>query len=168
MDESTHNRDEILNNYTDCIDLLRGAIEGLEESDLDISSAADEWSIREIIHHLADGDHIWKTCALMALGESDYPYHLKWYWASDQLSWSRVWKYSGREIKPSLDLLEANRKHLVEMLKAVPEALSKTIIVEWPGHAPEEINVAWVLEMQTSHVKIHAQEIKKTRADRNI
>ncbi len=163
MHEDELEHDRILQNHMDCLKLLRTAIDGLQGSELDVSVKQNEWTIREIIHHITDGDYIWKICTQMALGENERPFHLKWYWEKDQVGWSQIWKYSSREIEPSLTLLEANRNHVVELLRNIPGSLSRKVIIEWPGGDQQEVNIEWVLEMQTNHVERHVEEIRKIR-----
>jgi len=168
VDENELEQDRVLKNYADCLNLLRASIDGLQGLELDNSRNQDEWTIRETIHHLTDGDYIWKICIQMAMGESDHPFHLKWYWETDQVRWSHLWGYSSRGIEPSLALLEANRNHVVELLKKIPGSLSRTIKIEWPSGDHEEVNIKWVLEMQTSHIEGHVEEIRKIREVNNI
>jgi hypothetical protein len=163
MDENALEPSSILGNYVNCLNLLREAIDGLQASELDLSRKPGEWSIREIIHHLVDGDYIWKICIQMALGEGKRPFHLKWYWETEQVRWSQLWGYSSREIEPSLALFTANRNHTVELLRKIDNSLSRTITIEWPGGSHEEVNIGWVLEMQTKHVEDHVEEIRRIR-----
>ena len=79
MDEKALEQDLILEDYVNSLNLLRAAIDGLKVSELDFSRKPGEWSIREIIHHIVDGDYIWKICIQTALGESERPFHLNWY-----------------------------------------------------------------------------------------
>jgi hypothetical protein len=154
-------QDLILENYVNCLNPLRAAMDGLQVSELDLSRKPGEWSIREIIHHIVDGDYIWKICIQMALGESEHPFHLKWYWETEQVRWSQLWGYSSREIEPSLALLTANRNHTVELLRKVANSLSRTITIEWPGGREEKVKIGSVLEMQTNHVEGHVKDILK-------
>jgi hypothetical protein len=161
-------QDKVLKNYTDCLNPLRASIEGLHGSELDILSKKGEWTIREIIHHITDGDYIWKTCVQMALGDRKRPFHLKWYWETDQVRWAHLWKYSSRDIEMSLALLAANRNHTVELLSKVPGSLSRAITIEWLSGDQEEVNIEWVLEMQTDHVEHHIEEIRIIREENKI
>ena len=163
MGKNELDHDHILNRHVECLNLLRESIHDLQGSELDASSKQNEWTIREIIHHLTDGDYIWKICIQRALTESERPFHLKWYWEKDQVGWSHIWKYSSRKIEPSLALLEANRNHVIELLRKVPGSLSRTVIIKWPGGDQQEVTIAWVLDMQTNHVKGHVEEIRKIR-----
>jgi hypothetical protein len=168
MGENDLEQDPILQSYTDCLNLLKASIEGLQGPELDYSRTQGEWTIREIIHHIADGDHLWKTCIQMALGESEHPFHLKWYWETDQVRWSHLWEYASRGIETSMALLAANRNHVVELLRSIPGSLSRTVIIEWPEGDRQEVTMKWVLEMQTHHVESHAKEIRRIREVRGI
>ena len=168
MDESKLEQEPILLNYADCLNLLRLATDGLQGAELDHSTRQGEWTIREIVHHVADGDYLWKTCILRALGESRRPFHLKWYWETDQVRWSHLWRYASRGIETSMALLAANRNHTIELLRQMPGPLSRTITIEWPEGGRQEISVEWVLEMQTDHVEGHANEIRRIRKVRGI
>jgi hypothetical protein len=168
MEWNEFEHDRILQRHADCLNLLRASIDGLQGSELDVSAKQDEWTIREIIHHLTDGDYIWKICIQMALGESERPFHLKWYWEKDQVRWSELWEYSSREIEPSLALLEANRNHVVELLRKIPGSLSRIVMIERSGEDQQEVNIGWVLEMGINHVEGHVEEIRKIREANNI
>lgn len=168
MDENELEHDRILQSHVDCLNLLRASIDGLQGSELDVSRKQDGWTIREIIHHLTDGDYIWKISIQMALGESEFPFHLKWYWEKDQGRWSQIWDYSSREIEPSLALLEANRNHVKELLRKIPGSLSRTVMIERSGGDLQEVSIGWVLEMGINHVEGHVEEIRKIREANNI
>jgi hypothetical protein len=53
---------EILRHYAQGPALLEAVVAGLGETDLDRRLDEHSWSIRQIIHHLADWDDIWKVC----------------------------------------------------------------------------------------------------------
>ncbi len=163
MDENEIQQDAILLHYGDCLNFLRASIEGLQGPEWDYSRGQDEWTIREIVHHVADGDYLWKTCIQMALGESEHAFHLKWYWETEQAQWAHLWAYASRDTEASLALLAANRNHVVELLSKIPGSLSRTVLIEWPEGDRQEVTIQWVLEMQTHHVEGHADEIRRIR-----
>ena len=41
---------------------LDRALAGLSESDLDLARGPEKWTIRQIVHHIVDGDHM-RACA---------------------------------------------------------------------------------------------------------
>ena len=164
----TSSPEPMLAQYADGPAQLEGAIAGLAEAGLDAASSADSWSIRQIVHHVADGDDIWKTCIKMALGNSQGVFNLLWYWAMPQNAWAEKWNYAGRAIEPSLALFRANRCHVVQLMQQIPEA--------WEGHAllkqrdgqETEITVGEVIENQVRHVVQHVNDIRAIRQAHHI
>ena len=71
MTEQGHDPAAILARYIDGVAQLEAAIVGLTESDLDIAQAAGRWTIRQIVHHVIDGDDLRKVCIKAALGNSE-------------------------------------------------------------------------------------------------
>jgi len=160
---------EILAQYADGPAQLEAALNGLTESDLNLALTADSWSIRQMVHHLADGDDIWKICIKAALGNSEGLFTLQWYWDKPQMEWSENWKYASRSIEPSLALLRANRQHIVELVQQTPNAWEKSIRLKWPDRQEEErITIGDVLLMQARHIVGHINDIQTIRREHGI
>jgi uncharacterized damage-inducible protein DinB len=53
------NRGELLEQYASGPDTLNRIVNGLSRIDLEKKFSPEEWSIRDIIHHIVDGDDIW-------------------------------------------------------------------------------------------------------------
>ena len=153
----------ILAQYIEGPAQLESALAGLTESDLNLALTADSWSIRQIVHHLADGDDIWKICIKAALGNNDGLFTLQWYWDKPQMEWSENWHYASRNIKSSLALLHANRHHTMELVQQTPDVWEKSIFLQRPDGQNERIIVGWILEMQARHVVEHIKDIKAIR-----
>jgi hypothetical protein len=153
----------VLAKYADGAAQLEAALVGLSESDLDLAGAPDAWSIRQIVHHIADGDDIWKICIKAALGNSEGLFSLQWYWDKPQTEWAESWRYANRSIEPSLTILCANRQHIVELVQQIPNGEERSIRLKWPDGQEERITVADVLEMQTRHIAGHINDIREIR-----
>jgi hypothetical protein len=67
----------IIANYGNCPGQLAAALLGLSEADLDLRTSAEGWSIREIVHHIADGDDMWKIFIKQAIGNPGSEFFLK-------------------------------------------------------------------------------------------
>ncbi len=159
---------DILTQYADGPTQLEAALQGLTESDLDLALAADSWSIRQVVHHLADGDAIWNICLKAALGNPEGLFSLQWYWDRPQVEWAENWKYASRSIKPSLALLCANRRHMMELIQQIPNALEKSIGLNRPDGQAGRITVGEILEIQAHHVAGHIQDIRAIRHAHSI
>jgi hypothetical protein len=98
--------------------------------------------------HVANGDDLWKAFVEQAMGSPGGTFELRWYWDRPQTEWATSWAYARREVGPSLALIRASRAHIVHLLEQSPEAWDRSLLVRWPKGEEEEIEVAWVVEMQ--------------------
>jgi hypothetical protein len=159
--------DKVLALYADGPGLLDSALSGLSETDLNLCLSADSWSIRQIVHHLVDGDDIWKTCIKAALGNSDALFSLQWYTAKPQMEWSENWAYS-RSLESSLALFRANRGHIVDLLEHIPGACEKSALLQRPGKEDIRITVFDVVELHVQHLADHIKDIQSIRQAHGI
>jgi hypothetical protein len=168
MRKQKDNSEELLSLYADGPAMLEAALAGLSESGLDQAKVPGEWTIRQIVHHVVDGDDIWKPCLKAALGNSDGLFSLQWYWEKPQTEWAQHWRYASRGIQQSVELLCANRRQILELLQEVPEACQKSIWLKRRSRRKIRIRIVDVLEIQGGHVLEHINEIKLIRKMHNI
>ncbi len=112
------NQKETLELFKQGITILENALTGLSDIDLDYVPINGGWSIRQIVHHISDGDDLWKACIKIALGNEQGEFSLKWYLALPQTEWAKKWSYETRSIATSLELLKANRNHILQLLES--------------------------------------------------
>ena len=86
--------------------------------------------IRQLVHHVVDGDDIWKLCIKAALGNSEGVFSLQWYWEVEQDTWVERWDYAGRAIEPSLALFRANRRHIVHLMERNPDGWERHVRIQ--------------------------------------
>jgi uncharacterized damage-inducible protein DinB len=120
---------QILTRYAAGPGLLRSAIQDLDSAHLDLTLTPDSWSIRQLIHHIADGDYLWKEFLLRAAGDPETEFSLEWYWCLPQDEWVKRWSYAGRDVAHSLALLDANRQHALDLLNEVPWLWDKSLLI---------------------------------------
>jgi hypothetical protein len=163
MIDQIRTHETILKEYANGPSLLDSALTGLSETDLDLALSADSWTIRQVVHHIVDGDDLWKTCIKTALGNSEALFSLQWYTIRTQMEWSENWAYARRGLEPSLALYRANRGHIVDLLEHVPNACEKTIRFQ-PSERPEMcITVLDVIELHVDHLTEHIETIQAIR-----
>jgi hypothetical protein len=163
MEEERPSPQEILARYAGGPAQLAAAIAGLEEPQLDLAETADSWSIRQIVHHVADGDDLWKIPILAALGNGDGVFSLLWYWDRPQDEWVRSWDYAGRPIEPSLDLFSANRRRTAELLGRSADACERSLWIQLPDGDRRRASVGYMVEMQANHLDEHLDDIRRIR-----
>jgi hypothetical protein len=161
-------QNQIITDFGDGPNLLEAAIAGLSESDLDIAPSSDCWTIRKIVHHLTDGDDIWKSFIKQAIGNTGGKFTLEWYWQMPQDEWAERWEYEKRAIGPSLVMFRASRDHIVQLLEHTSGVLEKSLMIRWLKGGEQDVSVGWVVEMQTQHVVEHVSDIGRIRESHGI
>jgi hypothetical protein len=163
MDTQRSDREAIITAYVKGPDHLQAAIAGLSDGQLDIAPSDGTWTIRQIVHHVVDGDDLWKAFIKRAIGNPAGKFDLQWYWDVPQDEWVKSWAYADREIEPSLALFRASRSHIAQLLVHRPDVWERSLLVRWPNGKEQEITVAWVVNMQAQHVTGHVEDIRRAR-----
>lgn len=159
----TNTRRKILTRCAKGPSILESALDGMQGEQLDLTLSPDSWSIRQLIHHIADGDYLWKEFLLRAAGNPEAEFSLEWYWCLPQDEWVKRWSYAEREISHSLALLKANRQHTAELLGQVPDLWEKSLLIPARQGGQERVTVGEVIEMQCRHVEGHVEDIQHIR-----
>jgi hypothetical protein len=163
---SQGNESAVLARYAQGPEQLELALAGLDGPGLDASGSQGGWTVRQIVHHIVDGDDIWKLCIKSALGSEDGEFTLGWYWALSQDVWADRWRYSARSIDVSLALFRANRGHVLQLLKHVPDAWQRSIRMRTPDGMIERVTVGRAIQIQAEHAMHHVEQIVAIRAAR--
>lgn len=96
---------------------LRRAVENLSEAQLDTPYRPGGWTVRQLVHHVADSHMNAYARFRFALTEENptiKPYN--------EAVWAELKDASTMPVKVSLDLLDAMHERLVTLLRATPEA----------------------------------------------
>ena len=168
MDQGNQNQYQILTRYAAGPDHVQSAIRGLDDTQLDLTLSPHSWSIRQLIHHIADGDYLWKEFLLRAAGDSEREFSLEWYWCLPQDEWVKRWSYAERNVANSLALLDANRKHTIDLLKQIPWLWEKCLLIPTRQGGQERVTVGDVVEMQARHVEGHVEDIRQIRQSHGV
>lgn len=141
---------EYRNGYTD----IAAALEGITEAELDARSSPTDWTVREVVHHLADSEIVSAT-RLRRLIAEESPLIVGY----DEDEYARRLHYD-RPVTLSLDLFRAARLSNCELLDALTEE-------EWQRSGTHnqmgEYGVGVWLKVFTNHVKAHANQIGENR-----
>jgi hypothetical protein len=150
-------RRELVARYRAGPAVVREAIAGATAAELDARPPGeDEWTAREIVHHLADSE-MTSAIRLRRLLVEDDPLITGY----DEAAFARRLWYAERPIEASLDALEAARATTAELLDRLSEA-------DWARtgtHAesgPYGVE-AW-LAIYAAHCHDHADQIRRARA----
>jgi hypothetical protein len=152
-----------LTRYADGPTRLANAVAGLDETNLNLSLTSSSWSIRQLVHHIVDGDDFWKLAIKAAIGNNGGTYNVNWYWEIEQDEWVAGWDYAGREIESSLALFTANRRHTMALLLNFPDAWENYVNVPWLDGEIRKVVVGSSVEGQGIHAIGHIEDILAIR-----
>ena len=139
---------------------LREAVEGLSQKELGLSIDDDNWTIREITHHIVEGDDLFIPFIKQALGGLGGKYHLDWYFEQSQIEWGKCWGFDRRNIKPALALFRANREHTTSILEGVKEPGKYKLNITWPDGTNIDYGIDGIIQIQVNHLKEHLEDIQ--------
>ena len=148
-------RDDLLAEYRSGAADVEDALAGLEDADLDRRPEADEWSVREIVHHLGDAEM--RSCVrLRQLLADDTPL-IQGY---NEAAYTQRLHYE-RPLGAALDAMRVSRQLNLELLGALSEH-------EWQRNGTHSESGAYTvmdwLRIYTAHPHEHADQIRAVRA----
>jgi len=154
----------------DCIHLVgtgdivvsQAALAGLTEADLDFTRAPEAWSIRQIVHHLAETDAMHLMIFTSALAQSGGTFIRNPY---DQDHWVETLAYKERAIEPSLALIKATRQHLAHLFQHIPGHWDCYVLLKFASAEGDgnKVTVGEFLDGLNWHFAEHCAEIRETR-----
>ena len=137
-------------------DALAAALAGLPAADLDRSIAPGAWTVRQIVHHLADGEIVWSVYLRIALGVPGVSAQLDWYPGNE--GWAGALDYAGRPIEAAVALFRAQRLYTAHLLEHMGERWERCVLVD--GRPMRVVDIACLL---TIHAAEHVAEICRIR-----
>lgn len=153
--------EEILARYAQGGEELEKTLQGLSADYLDRSRSADEWTIRQIVHHLVESESIFLMAIKTALAQSGSTFIRSPY---DQTQWVEALQYKERSIEPSLAFVKASRHHIAQLLEAIPDHRERYIIMKFASDSEGyKTTVGNLLNILVKHLAEHCEEIRETR-----
>ncbi|MGD9546390.1 MAG: DinB family protein [Candidatus Krumholzibacteriia bacterium] len=146
--------------------LLASTVSGVHDEDLDAAPSKGGWTIRQIVHHVVDGDDLWKVGIKAALGNTPGEFTLGWYWCQPQEVWAERWSYGSRSVDVSLELLKAIRAQVSQLLRTIPDGWNRSVAVRKGDGEIVRLSVEAVVTMQTEHLEHHVNRIKAILQER--
>jgi hypothetical protein len=134
---------------------LRGAVEGLSDAQLDTPYRPGGWTVRQVVHHVADASMNGFIRAKLALTEQQ-PL-VKTFKEND---WVELVDSKQLPVEPSLKMLEGIHERLDALLRTLPpESFSLAFLHPVSGLNPLD----WLLAYFAWHGKQHAAHISSLR-----
>ena len=148
-------RRRLIDQYKDGYRVVTEALGGARGNELHASPAPGEWSVRDVVHHLADSEMI-SAARLRLLLASDHPTIFGY----DQDEFARRLHYDTRSLHASLAAFQAARITTGEILERMSEE-------DWQREGTHSesgrYTVEQWLEISAAHAHGHAEQIRMAR-----
>jgi hypothetical protein len=148
-------RQALIERYTRGHQVVLEALLGISDADLDADKAAEGWTPREIVHHLADSE-MTSAIRLRRLLAEDHPV----IGGYDEAVFARVLGYRERPIEAALDAFSAARRTTAEILERMTES-------DWSRDGTHTDSGRYTaedwLEIYAAHAYDHAAQIRRAR-----
>lgn len=130
---------------------LRRAVDGLTDAQVDTPYRPEGWTVRQLIHHVADSHMVLYVRLRIALTE-DRPAVKTW----DEAKWAELEDASTMPLDASLAIIEAVHARLVRLVRTLaPVQFARTMLhPDWG-----EISVDDLLELCAWHGKHHTAHL---------
>ncbi len=146
---------------------LEAALAGLTEADIDIAATEGEWTIREIVNHVAEVEVRATFMMTVAMGNSGTPLTFDWFPGTNK-AWGRTLAFEKRPIAPALATIHQMRTYLLTLLDAIEDAGARCVVYSYThpemGWEPVQFSVHEMVQGYTEHIHEHIAEIGKIRA----
>lgn len=144
--------DDLLNHYEQGPGLLRAAISGVHEDQLDRTPVPGKWSIRQVVCHIADFEPIYADRMKRVLAE-DNPTMF----GGDPDVFAAGLHYEKRSVPEELELISAVRRQMAVILRNTDvEEFQRTGVHSEAG----PLTLETLLERITGHIPHHVTFIK--------
>jgi hypothetical protein len=146
-------RAKLIERYRDGHRVVKEAFAGIKDNELD-HSASDEWTPRQIAHHLADSEMMSAIRIRRLLTEDEPVIH-----GYDEAAFARMLT-SDRPIEPSLEAMRWARETCAQLLERMIEEDWRRVgtHTESGPYSAED----W-LTIYAAHAHEHAEQIKRAR-----
>ena len=158
MEQGTRAR--LVELYKEGTRVFEESLEGITDGELDARPGPEEWSAREVVHHMADSE-MTSAVRLRRLIAEDAP-TIQGY---DQEGYAQRLFYTERPIEASVEAVAAARRTTAEILDRLDEeqwARGGTHTESGPYGVE-----AW-LEIYAAHAHDHADQIRRARASAHL
>ena len=138
---------------------LRAAVADLDEGQLATPYRPDGWTVRQLVHHVADSHINAYIRFRLALTEDDPPFK-----PYAEKEWAKLPDAVATPVQASLRLLDGLHERWVRLLRATPaEAMART--GQHPDHGA--ISVDYLLQMYAWHGRHHVAHVTALRRREN-
>ncbi len=162
MSELTTSQKESLAHFVLGADRLEQAVTALSENELDYASAQGEWTIRQMVHHIADDGDAWSMPFKKALATPGARVRFEGFPGNDP--WAAALAFDRRPICASVALTKAHRQHMKDLAECFADAWERNVmIVDDQGRDVQAVSAEQIIHMIDEHLTEHLAAIESIK-----
>lgn len=159
MSELTALQKETLALFTSGANKLEMAVTGLSEKELDYSIAPGEWTIRQIVHHVAEDGDAWSMAFKKTIATPGTPIRFEGFPGNE--AWADALAFHKRPVQTALMLLKSHRQVIAELAEFFPDAWEQYVtIVDPQGQEVQNVSGGQIIRMVGEHLVEHIATIE--------
>jgi hypothetical protein len=153
-------QNNLVQNFLDSLVRFDAALDRVPVDGLDWAEKDGEWTVREVIHHVAEDCNVYAFIIERALATPGCNIILGEFPGNEP--WGKALAWDMRPVEPARNLMHAHRVFLADMLLSLPDQWENTVhFKDESGKELVERNVIQMVEMLTEHMDEHTQMIEK-------
>jgi hypothetical protein len=154
------NNNNLVQNFLDSQVRFDAVLDRVPDGGLDWAEKEGEWTIREVVHHVAEDCNVYAFIIERALATPGCNVIFGEFPGNEP--WGKALKWHDRPVEPARDLIRTHRAFLAEMLSSLPDQWENTIhFKDESGKELVEQNTIQMVEMLTDHMDEHTEMIEK-------
>lgn len=160
MTQQTATQNELLTQFLATADRLVTAVANLSETELDLTAESDGWSIRQMVHHVADDGDAWCLPLKKAIATPGAPLRFEGFPGND--AWAAGLAFDKRGVGPALQLIRAHRQVMADLARyfAADWDACYVTVVDANGQALQKLTLEQILRMIAEHLQEHVEAIE--------
>jgi hypothetical protein len=161
MPELTKSQEKTLALFVAGAERLEAIIQDLPEEALDSACAPGEWTIRQLVHHLADDCDVWSMCIKRAIATPGVLVRFEGFPGNEP--WADGLAFECRGVEPALTLIKAHRQYIAHLATHFSDAWDRSFkLGNAQGEVVREFSVREMIENLTEHMSGHLVVIEVT------
>jgi hypothetical protein len=163
MTELTTDQQAILHQFVFSGEQFVESLRSVPEAALDCSAGPGEWSIRQIVHHVADDADVWCFALKKALANPGAPLCFEGFPGNER--WFAALAFDRRPVRAALALIEAHRQLMTELISWASVGWEDAFVevLDDQRRSMGKWSVGQILGMLTAHTMEHLQTVKSIR-----
>lgn len=151
---------ETLQRFISSGERLQAATRDLTPAELDAPSEPGGWTIRQIIHHVADDGDVFSLCIKKAIATPGAPVRFEGFPGNE--AWADGLGFERRAVEPALALLAAHRAYIAALVADFPDAWEQSVqFFNDEGEPAGTMTVGQMVSMLADHLLEHVDSIEK-------